>query len=47
METREAYMTVTEYAKLQGVSVQSVYQKIKRKKLEHKKLGSFTLVKTS
>lgn len=45
METAETYMTVTEYAKIKGITVQAVYQAVKRGKLEIKKIGSFILVK--
>lgn len=38
------YTPVQDYAKMKNVSVQAVYQKIKRGNLETKKIGSFTLV---
>lgn len=41
----EKYLTVKEYANLKGVSVQSVYQKVWRGTLEHKKIGSLVLIK--
>ena len=46
METvATTYMSVSEYAKLTGVTVQAVYQAIKKGKLEIKKIGTFILVK--
>jgi len=47
METAkiDTYMTVAEYAKDKGITVQAVYQAVKKGKIEIKKLGSFTLVK--
>ena len=47
MEVKNSYMPVSEYALLKGVTVQAVYQSIKRGKLEIKKIGSFILVRTS
>lgn len=35
---------VKEYAELKDMTVQAVYQAIKRGKLESKKIGSYTLV---
>jgi len=45
MESKEIYKPVNEYAKDRGISVQAVYQAIKRGSLESRKIGSFTLVK--
>jgi len=42
--TLENWKPVKEYAELKEMSVQAVYQAIKRGKLESKKIGSFTLV---
>lgn len=39
------YLTVKEYSEQKGVTVQAVYQKIARKTLDVKKLGSYILVK--
>lgn len=41
----KGYMTVKEFALIHGVSVQHIYQQIKRKKLESRKIGSMFLVK--
>tara|TARA_Y100000310_G_C20466802_1_gene708050 strand:+ start:82 stop:234 length:153 start_codon:yes stop_codon:yes gene_type:complete len=41
----ERFMTVKEYAGQNNVSVQSVYQSIKRGAIEVKKIGSLILVK--
>ncbi len=41
------YMTVKEYADKKHVTVQSVYQKIKRANLGSKKIGSLTLVEVA
>jgi excisionase family DNA binding protein len=41
----EKYMSVKGYAELKGISVQAVYQAVKRKTLESKKLGSIVLIK--
>lgn len=41
----EKFMTVKEYAEHKYVSVQSVYQSIKRGSIEIKKIGSLILVK--
>ena len=42
---KETYMPVREYAKCQGVTVQCIYQKLKKGKLTGKKIGSFQLIK--
>ena len=39
------YMPVIDYAALKEVTVQAVYQKIKRGNLNVKKIGTYTLVK--
>lgn len=39
------YMTVKEYADKQQQTVQAIYKAIKDGRLEHKKIGTFTLVK--
>lgn len=44
-EEKDSYMTIKEYSDKKRVSVQAVYQKIKRGGLEFKKIGSFYLVK--
>jgi excisionase family DNA binding protein len=41
----EGYLTVAEFAKLKGVTVQAVYQKLNRGNLKSVKIGSITLVK--
>ena len=41
----DGYMTVSEYAEKNNVTVQSVYQKIKRGNLRTRKIGQLTLVK--
>ena len=38
------YLPVKEYAELNEITVQAVYQKIRRGNLGTKKIGSFTLV---
>ena len=45
MEPRDVYKPVKEYAEDKGLSVQAVYQAIKRGTLEYRKIGSYTLVK--
>jgi len=40
------YMPVKDYAAKHNISVQAVYQKIKRGYLESTKIGSYVLVKT-
>ena len=45
MEERKIYKPVNEYAREKGISVQAVYQAIKRGSIESKKIGSYTLVK--
>jgi len=45
MEPKDTYKPVKDYAEEKGVSVQSVYQAIKRGTLEYRKIGSYTLVK--
>ena len=45
MDNKEVYKPVKEYAEEKGVSVQSVYQAIKRGTITHRKIGSYTLVK--
>lgn len=42
---KEIYMTVKEYAAKYGITVQTVYNKIKNKELETKIVLSTTLVK--
>lgn len=42
---KETYMTVKEYAEKYGMTVQTVYNKIKAKELETKKMLHITLVK--
>jgi predicted DNA-binding protein YlxM (UPF0122 family) len=41
------YIPVKEYAELANITVQAVYQRIKKKRLEYKKIGSFHLVKNN
>lgn len=41
----EGFMTVSEYAKKHGVTVQAVYQKLGRGNLKSKKIGTLILVK--
>ena len=46
METKKAtYMTVKDYSEKFGISLQTVYNKIKNKELETKKVLHTTLVK--
>ena len=45
MKTENKYMTVKEYAAKYGITVQTVYNKIKEKELETKKVLNTTLVK--
>lgn len=40
----KTFMPVREYAEREGITVQAVYQAIKRGSIEVKKIGSFTLV---
>ena len=47
MNSESTYMPVKDYADKKGVTVQAVYQMIKRNNLEIKKIGSFTLVKVA
>jgi predicted DNA-binding protein YlxM (UPF0122 family) len=39
------YITVKEYADKEKISVQAVYKRIKKNRLQYKKIGSFHLVK--
>jgi hypothetical protein len=41
----DKYISVKEYSEKKGISVQAVYQSIWRKSVEHKKIGTLTLVK--
>lgn len=41
------HMPVKDYALEKGITVQAVYQRIKRGNLEIKKIGSYTLVKVA
>lgn len=45
MKQENKYMTVKDYADKFGITVQTVYNKIKNKELETKKVLSTTLVK--
>jgi predicted transcriptional regulator len=45
MKKKETYMTVKDYASKFGITVQTVYNKIKNKELETKKILHTTLVK--
>lgn len=47
MNEDKKYMPVKDYADKNKVTVQSVYQKIKRGNLDFKKIGSYTLVKVA
>lgn len=40
------YMTVKEYAERNNISVQAVYQSVKRNTIEFKKIGSLVLIKS-
>lgn len=42
---KEKYIPVKDYAIKHNMTVQNVYQQIKRKKLEGKKIGNYQLVK--
>ncbi|MBK8807799.1 MAG: hypothetical protein IPO21_14590 [Bacteroidales bacterium] len=42
---KEKYIPVKDYAIKHNMSVQNVYQQLKRKKLEGKKIGSYQLIK--
>jgi len=39
------YMPVKDYATKKGVTVQAVYKMIREKRIETKKIGTYTLVK--
>ena len=41
---KDRIMSVKEYAELKGVSVQSIYQAIKKDKLKGRKIGNFQFV---
>ena len=45
MENEIPFKPVKDYAELKGITVQAVYQAIKRGSLEYKKIGSYTLVR--
>lgn len=45
MEKKETYLTVKDYAQKYGITVQTVYNKIKNKELKTKKVLNTTLVK--
>ncbi len=42
---KETYIPVKQYAEEKGISVQAVYQSIWARRIESKKIGSYTLVK--
>jgi hypothetical protein len=42
---KEKYIPVKDYAIKYNMSVQNVYQQLKRKKLEGKKIGNYQLIK--
>lgn len=44
METKNVYVPVKEFAEQKGITVQAVYQGIKRGKYKSKKIGTYTLV---
>jgi hypothetical protein len=44
---KEKYIPVKDYAEKHKVSVQNVYQKLKRGKLVGKKIGSYQLIKVN
>lgn len=44
-QQKEIFIPVKDYAKKHSISVQTVYQRIKRGKLQGKKIGSYQLVK--
>jgi predicted DNA-binding protein YlxM (UPF0122 family) len=44
MDLDKKYMPVRDYADKKGVSVQAVYQMIRRGNLKFKKIGTYTLV---
>lgn len=43
-ETKKSYQPVKDYAVLKGITVQAVYDKIKKEKVLVKKIGTYTLV---
>lgn len=45
MNNENIYKPVKDYANEKGLTVQAVYQAIKRGTLQSKKIGSYTLVK--
>jgi len=45
METENKFTPVKDYAEFKGITVQAVYQAIKRGSLEVKKIGTYTLVR--
>jgi len=44
MENNKTYIPVKDYAAKTSVSVQNVYQQLKRGKLKGKKIGSYQLI---
>lgn len=44
MEEKKTFMPVKDYADKKNISVQAVYKMIREKKIETKKIGSYTLV---
>jgi len=44
MNEEKTYLPVKDYANKHNVSVQNVYQKLRRGKLEGKKIGSYQLI---
>lgn len=44
MEQKELFIPVKDYAIKKGISVQNVYQRLKRGKLKGKKIGNYQLV---
>jgi predicted transcriptional regulator len=45
MNNEKPYKPVKDYAREKGLTVQAVYQAIKRGSLESKKIGTYTLVR--
>ena len=45
MESDKPFKPVKDFAEAKGLTVQAVYQAIKRGSLESKKIGSYTLVR--
>lgn len=45
MDDKKKFMPVKEYAEKQNVSLSYIYKLIRKGKIEHRKIGTYTLVR--